>query len=146
MHYKILVVVVIIIALGYLYYHKITETFVSLRTSISARPVVQAVPNERIDKDCEMTPWTKCDPYGKQQRTIISGNVGLGKKCEPLVQKCTILANVSDYQPCVTSNQCKNTSAFCRVGDHRCLTDGECSYANSMDKTKRNCTRMDRLV
>lgn len=49
---------------------------------------------------------------------------------------------VPDYQKASNSDQCLNASAFVRVGDNRCLTDSQCKYANYIDKTSRDCTKL----
>jgi hypothetical protein len=103
------------------------------------------VSDRRINKDCEMTKWSNCDAFGKQHREITSNSTGFGKKCEPLVQNCTVPATVNTWEACQTSNQCNGSDLFCRVGDNRCLRDGECSWANYTDHTNRDCTRIVRF-
>ena len=103
------------------------------------------VPSIRVDKDCEMTNWSKCDPYGKQTRNIVSNYQGFGKKCEPLVQNCTVPKNIGRWEGCHTSNQCNGNDLFCRVGDNRCITDGDCNWANSADRTSRDCKRIEKF-
>lgn len=103
------------------------------------------VPSIRVDKDCEMTDWSTCDAFGKQRRNIKNNYKGFGKKCEPLVQNCTVPATVKEWEGCQTSNQCNNSNLFCRVGDNRCISDGDCNWANSVDNTNRDCTKIIRF-
>ena len=52
------------------------------------------------------------------------------------------VGNVATWGACTNSQECAGADSFCRVGDKRCLSDSECAYANSVDKTNRDCTRM----
>lgn len=47
------------------------------------------------------------------------------------------------HATCLISNDCTACADhYCRVGDHRCLTDDDCAWANSVDHTNRDCTRL----
>jgi hypothetical protein len=112
-------------------------------------PIQLSVSNNDID--CVMSTWSVCDSTGKQIRNVLIPSSGNGQVCGALTQSCIIPSSstssspsTGDYQSCKNSNQCKNSNAYCRVGDHRCLTDSECKYANSVDKKNRDCTRMPR--
>eukprot|EP00727_Mastigamoeba_balamuthi_P010721 m51a1_g6271 putative cysteine proteinase (441) ;mRNA; r:146218-147801 len=46
------------------------------------------------------------------------------------------------WEGCTASKECATSEGsehFCRVGDRRCLTDGDCDWANSVDHTQRDC-------
>jgi len=140
---KTLLFIAIIFSIYYYFNSAQVEEFRS-RVTNSLRSTSR-VSSIRIDKDCEMSNWSKCDPYGKQSRAIISNYQGLGKKCEPLVQDCTVSKDVNRWEGCKTSNQCNGSDLFCRIGDARCITDGDCNWANSVDVTSRDCKRIQKF-
>lgn len=66
---------------------------------------------------------------------------GTDRDCQALVGPQTRGA----YQgPCDETTICDREDLFCRRGDRRCLTDGDCDFANNKDGTDRDCTRIIR--
>jgi hypothetical protein len=59
--------------------------------------------------------------------------------------RLTLVPRTEGWGRCDNSNQCKDPNLFCRVGDRRCLADADCNWANDVDKTKRDCTRIPRV-
>ena len=71
---------------------------------------------------------------GDVQTKKISSCGELGRDCN----------TVSHWNGCANSDQCAGPEIFCREGDRRCLTDADCTWANSVDGGNRDCTRIPR--
>ncbi len=61
--------------------------------------------------------------------------------CGELGRDCNTVAH---WNGCSNSDQCAGPEIFCREGDRRCLTDADCTWANSVDGGNRDCTRIPR--
>jgi len=53
---------------------------------------------------------------------------------------------VKTWAQCASSDECADTTAYCHKGDRRCLTDAQCNWANGVDFTTRDCSRLPRTV
>ncbi len=73
----------------------------------------------------DTNPYTKVDP----------NNSVFGTNIKPF--------SVDRWGSCSSTMMCKSGQDLaCRIGDNRCLTDGDCAWANSSAKTNRDCTKM----
>jgi hypothetical protein len=53
-----------------------------------------------------------------------------------------VKGTIKKWGKCVASDECAGADDYCRVGDPRCLSDADCTQANTIDKTNRDCTRL----
>mmetsp|Transcript_124657 Transcript_124657/g.399361 ORF Transcript_124657/g.399361 Transcript_124657/m.399361 type:complete len:281 (-) Transcript_124657:214-1056(-) len=65
--------------------------------------------------------------------------ITLWRKHSDTIEK--VLAKASEA--CQSSDECIE-GTFCRVGDNRCWTRGDCEWQNTMDQTHRDCSKMPR--
>eukprot|EP00444_Apocalathium_aciculiferum_P062296 CAMPEP_0183599830 /NCGR_PEP_ID=MMETSP0371-20130417/179629_1 /TAXON_ID=268820 /ORGANISM="Peridinium aciculiferum, Strain PAER-2" /LENGTH=308 /DNA_ID=CAMNT_0025811901 /DNA_START=31 /DNA_END=958 /DNA_ORIENTATION=- len=63
--------------------------------------------------------------------------ITLWRKHSDTIEK--VLAKASEA--CQSSDECIE-GTFCRVGDNRCWTRGDCEWQNAMDQTHRDCSKM----
>jgi len=67
--------------------------------------------------------------------------ITLWRKHSDTIEK--VLAKASEA--CQSSDECIE-GTFCRVGDNRCWTPGDCEWQNAMDQTHRDCSKMSRFT
>jgi len=67
--------------------------------------------------------------------------ITLWRKHSDTIEK--VLAKASEA--CQSSDECIE-GTFCRVGDNRCWTRGDCEWQNTMDQTHRDCSKMSRFT
>jgi hypothetical protein len=60
--------------------------------------------------------------------------------------KPQLKGKVNVWANCASSDECADPTAYCHKGDRRCLTDAQCNWANGVDFTTRDCTRLPRTV
>lgn len=107
----------------------------------------------KITKDCEGFVWRDPSKHGVENNCQLRGGF-IGHNPVETIKNCADSGDsgfetyfckqpggtLQNWQGCDSSSICINPYAFCRVGDKRCLTDGQCAWANSADNTNRDCT------
>jgi len=114
---------------------------------------------QECQRFCENNPQCKFITWGLNQCWLKNGLISVHfcedcsdngtcdqtGTCDPSTQYCSsnvfrgVITIVPRWSGCDEDTICEN-GTYCRVGDHRCLTDEDCEYVNHVD-SPRDCTR-----
>jgi len=91
----------------------------------------------RADVDCQAYEWT-LEGEDADGGLVLNYSSPVNGTCKLFT--CGYLLR---WDSCVTSEECPSGTT-CHVGDARCMTDGDCAWANEQDGTSRDCTPIPR--
>eukprot|EP00727_Mastigamoeba_balamuthi_P004841 m51a1_g14355 hypothetical protein (180) ;mRNA; r:197687-198226 len=108
--------------------------------------------------------WEKCDDYWDcfggthcrvgDQRCLSDRDCEWANRVDNTHRNCDIIpinmavGHVQPWGSCNATVDCDPTpihggvAVYCHVGDRRCLTDGQCRWANNKDHTSRDCSHV----
>jgi len=79
---------------------------------------------------------------GTSMEDINCGSVRVGQLHWKTDYQIKFTSITPRYYSCSANNKCEGGTA-CRIGDRRCLSKGDCDYANQVDGTSRDCSILE---